>query len=246
MTCPSEFVLDEVLSHGGPPDVGAHVSGCPSCQQRVADRRADGERFAPFAPQIWRAVEKGAPRRRRRWLPALVAVPAGLAAAFSVVLLLSRSPVNEGSSHGSIYTGPKGGFTLGVPARRGSDVFMTDAVHPARAGDELRFVPSGTSPGRFIAIVSLDGRRQLTLFYPARADEDSPPVPPAGEALPGGIILDDAPGPERLFVVLSAQPLRGAEVQAAVRAQVERGVSAEAALARARANVVEVVVEKTP
>jgi hypothetical protein len=243
MTCPSEFVLDEVLSHGASPGVGAHVSGCPRCQQRVAGRRTDGERFVPFAPEIWRAVERTAPHRRRRWSPALFTVPAGLAAALGVLLFLARSPLREGHTG---YTAPKGGFTLGVAARRGSAVFVADAVHPAHAGDELRFVPSGTPPGRFIAIVSLDGRRQLTLFYPAHPDEDSPPVPPAGEALPGGIILDDAPGPERLFVVLSAQPLRGADVQAAVRAQVEQGASAEAALARARANVVEVVVEKAP
>jgi len=245
MTCPSEFVLDEVLTHGASPAVGTHVSECQRCQQRVAGRRADAERFAAFAPEIWHKAESAGTGRRRRWLPALVAVPAGLAAALAVVLW-ARGPAHEGASPADIYTGVKGGVALGVAARRGGELFMADAAHPARAGDELRFIPSGAAPGAFIAIVSLDGRRQLTLFYPAGPDADSPPVPPAGEALPGGITLDDAPGPERLFVVLSARPLRGAEVRDAVRAQVERGASAEAALAPARAKVVEVVVEKAP
>ena len=242
MTCPSEFVLDEVLTHGASPTIGAHVGACERCQERVAARRADGERFAPFAPDLGRGGGGGAPRRRPRWLRGLVVAPIGLAAALAVLLLVRHHAADDGPA---TYVGPKGGFALAVAARRGGALFMADAAHPARAGDELRFIPSA-APGRFIAIVSQDGRRELTLFYPARPDADSPPVPPAGEALPGGIVLDDAPGPERLFVVSSARPLRGAEVQAAVRAQVERGASAEAALARARAKVLEVVVEKAP
>ena len=245
MTCPSEFVLDEVLSHGASPAVGAHVSGCQDCQRRVAGRRADAESFTGFATEIWRKVEGAGTPRRRRWLPALVAVPAGLSVALGVLLLV-HVPARIDAPSAKVYTGPKGGFALEVAARRGRDLFMADAAHPAHPGDELRFIPSGAPPAQFIAIVSLDGRRELTLFYPARPDADSPPIPPTGEALPGGIILDDAPGPERLFVVLSARPLRGAEVEAAVRAQVERGASAEAALASARAKVVQVVVEKAP
>ena len=243
MNCPSELVLDEVLTHGASAAATAHVRDCTHCRQRVDGRGADAQRFAVFAPEIWRKVELAATPRRRRWWPALLAAPAGLAAALGL-LLLARHNVPEAAS--SAYVGPKGGFALAVAARRGSELLAVDASHPARAGDELRFIPSGPSLDPFIAIVSLDGRRELTLFYPSRPDADSPPMPPAGEALPGSIILDDAPGPERLFVLLSARPLRGAEIQAAVRAQVERGASAEAELARGRAKVLEVVVEKTP
>jgi hypothetical protein len=241
MTCPSEFALDEVLSHGASPVVTTHVNECQDCQQRVAGRRADAQQFAAFAPEIWRKLDIVRTPRWRRWLPALLVAPAALAAAFAL-LLLARAP---GRNHlQAPDVGPKGGFGLAVAAQRGSELFMADAAHPVRAGDELRFIPSGAAKGQFIAIVSVDGHRELTLFYPARPDGNSLPLPPAGQALPGGIILDDAPGPERLFVVVSARPLRGAEVQAAIRAQLEQGAAAAAALAHARASVVEIAVEK--
>jgi hypothetical protein len=46
-------------------------------------------------------------------------------------------------------------------------------------------------------------------------------LPPTGTPVPGGITIDDAPGPERLFVVLSPVALPATKVAAAARANAD-------------------------
>jgi hypothetical protein len=53
----------------------------------------------------------------------------------------------------------------------------------------------------------VDGSGQLARFYPMDGQGCSVPLPAAGEAIDGSIVIDDAPGPERLVILISHQPL---------------------------------------
>jgi hypothetical protein len=52
-------------------------------------------------------------------------------------------------------------------------------------------------------------------------------LPPAGEALPGSIRLDAAPGPERLFVAFSKRPLLASAVRDAALGHARDGARVE-------------------
>jgi hypothetical protein len=248
MNCPSGFAVDEVLTHGaGSPAVAAHVASCPRCKQRVAGRRADAEGLAPMAAEVWRAVSaraaKAAPRpwawrRPPAWAFASLSL-AGALAVLAAIAVVRRSPPPAAS-----YVAAKGAFTLTIAARRGAELLTIDAAHPARSGDELRFVPSGGAPGRYVAIASVDGRGDVWLLYPASPNDSSVPMPPAGQPLPGGIVLDDAPGPERLFIVISERPVPGAAVRAAARDDASARRAVDATLAAARARIFRMALEK--
>ncbi|MCA9672675.1 MAG: DUF4384 domain-containing protein, partial [Myxococcales bacterium] len=75
-----------------------------------------------------------------------------------------------------------------------------------RAGDALRFVVTVGRRG-YLAVFSVDGRRQVTSFYPQTSDDPALSKKPlrlarAGKhVLPGSVVLDDAPGREHVVVV---------------------------------------------
>jgi hypothetical protein len=95
-----------------------------------------------------------------------------------------------------------------------------DEVAP---GDRLRFRPLPLWPqARYIQVGSVDGTGGYSPFYPA-GDGVSVALPVRGEPLDGSIRLDDAPGPERLFVVLSATPLSTRDVRQVAEAHAVDG-----------------------
>ena len=75
---------------------------------------------------------------------------------------------------------------------------------------------------RYVTVGSVDGTGRFSPFYPANLDGHSVTLPALGQPLGPPIVLDAAPGPERIVVVRSARPLS----VAAVAAQVVVGVDA--------------------
>jgi hypothetical protein len=234
MTCPSGFSLDEMLTHGAAPAVSAHVDGCARCQSRVAERRADVARFEAMAAPMWRNIEARG-RRGRRWWPALLVA----AAALGGTLLLVR-----GDHDDRTYVGLKGAASVVVVARRGSEQLVIDDQHPAAPGDALRFFVSGPSAERFAIVGSIDGQGDVSLFYPPEPDGRSIALPPPGQPLPGSIVLDAAPGPERLFVVLTREPIAAALVLEAARAHSDGRLLEHPALSTAKPKILHVTLGK--
>jgi hypothetical protein len=211
MICLSEFALDDVVIHGADAAT-SHVTDCARCQRRVAAREAAREGFRSIGPALWPAVLEGRRARTRRfWQRPFFMAPLALAGAMALVLVTRVSPPSP-------YWGAKGALSLSIVARRGDEVFALDAGRRAQPGDALRFLPAAPSPFRFVTIVSVDGRDDVTFFYPSSGQDRSVPLPPAGQALPGSIVLDDAPGPERLLVALTDQPIVASELRAAALA----------------------------
>jgi hypothetical protein len=216
--CASDFALDALaLSGDAAPEVAAHVRECASCRERSEQRRLVEEEFERgVAPPFWRAVVHEHRRRRRRRLWALALAPA-LSAACALVILVARGDTGRPP----VEVVAKGTPSLEIHCRRGGRTFAMAARDAVEPGDELRFVPRPASTqAHYIQVASIDGTGSYTPFYPALPAAESLPLPPSGQPLAGSIRLDDAPGPERLFVVLSTTPLPVAAVREAAQAHV--------------------------
>jgi hypothetical protein len=227
--CPSHFALDDREIHEGDDvEVARHVAGCPRCQQRLAQRAAERARFDGHAPAIWTGIAAAAGERRsRRWrvvglrLPALVL---GLGAVALWVVVARRLDPRPDSS----YLAPKGRAPVEIVCRRGGAVFLLAPGDQVAPGDELRFRPLPVwREGRFIQVGSVDGTGRYTPFYPAAPGAPSLPLPGDSAALEGSIRLDAAPGPERVFVVVSAAPLSETAVAEAAEAQATAGATVD-------------------
>jgi hypothetical protein len=207
-THPSDVEIARILlgkaSEEEARSAAAHAAGCDRCRAeldaaRVARRRFDEQVFARTLPEIERRL--GPRRRWAFWLGALAVT--GAAVAILPFLLRPQPPVE----------GPgwqvKGPGALKVFGRRGDRVIAVEDGVRLRPGDQLRFaVQAGHS--RFVLIASVDGGGRTNLYYPSTAVGAG-----AGQdqILPDSIVLDDAPGPERIFAVFSDRPLENREVE---------------------------------
>jgi hypothetical protein len=218
--CLSELALDRLLlSREGAPEGQAaeHLGTCTTCQSRCEQRRQfEGEFEQTLAGPFWRAVVRAqGQRRRRRFL--WMGLPPILAVAGALVFVVGRADVRPPKDD----VLAKGPPSLEIHCRRDGRAFALTASDPVQAGDELRFVPRSLSgQARYVQVASIDGTGAYTPFYPAELEGRSSPLPLAGQPLAGSIRLDDAPGPERLFVVFSATPLPAVAVRTAARAHV--------------------------
>lgn len=195
------------LASGLVPDAPAraHVESCERCR---ADLEAAESAIAHFKSAVLpRTLGKLRPASSwRRWLPALV-VP--VLAAAALVLWLRKDP---GPTQPDI--GIKGDVTFQVFAKRGNEVMQLRDGTKLRAGDAIRFV-AGAQSARYLLIGSVDGSGKATLYYPYGGPR-SGEIGKVPAELPGSIVLDAAPGPERLFAIFSAQPIEGDAVMRAL------------------------------
>jgi hypothetical protein len=174
-----------------------HVEACDRCRADLETARAA---CAQFTRDVYpRTVDKL--RRRRPWWPALI-VP--VLAAAAVMLWLGREQKPDPDLR------IKGDITYQVFAKRDAQIIQVrDGTH-LRPGDQIRFV-AGSTTARYLMIGSIDGAGHATLYYPYGGPR-STAIDKLPAELPGSIVLDTAPGPERLFALFSAEPLEGADV----------------------------------
>src|SRR5205823_40336 len=104
----------------------------------------------------------------------------------------------------------KGGPSLKVVAQRDGQQLPVGDGTRLFPGDTLRFI---VEPGelRHVLVASVDAAGGTTIYYPYGGRASMRLAEGTSVELPGGIELDDAPGPERVFVLLSRQPF-GAEL----------------------------------
>jgi hypothetical protein len=216
--------------------IAAHVAGCDRCRADLEALGADQARFErEIFPRTRAAIEARATRWwRRPWaLPAL----GGLAAAAALLVFVRP--------HDDIRA--KGAAALAVFVARGDGVQpVENGASHLHAGDRIRFVlwPNGL---KYAVIASIDGAAHATIYYPFHGDRSATLAPGPRVEVPGSIELDDAPGPERVFAVLSARPLDTAPVLAALKKlSTAAAVRRTATLPIEAATVTSLLFERTP
>ena len=193
--CLSRLAVDQL--HNGElddrPEVQAHRATCARCLARIDEHRRERAGFA-------------LPRRRpRRWLPGVAAVTAA-AAALAVWLAVPRPDT----------TRSKGKPTIGFYLKRGDVIRRGGPGERVAPGDALDFTASTDAPG-YLAIISIDGAHQVSVYYPAGAGAAA--IGAGGDQLlPLSVRLDGVLGVERLFGVFCDHPAAVAALTAAVAA----------------------------
>lgn len=179
----------------------AHVAGCARCAGYLQELGAlQAQRAVPTLPPAPLRARAGA--RRGPWL--------GLAAAALValfVVLLSWVPGPEEPA-----VAVKGGPAVQLLVRRGEQTRVWDGAAAIRAGDVLglRVACAGFSR---VAVAVAEGGGW------ARVQQQACPDEAGAFALPFTLVVDGAPGRERLAVVFSAADLEAPALGAAVSAQ---------------------------
>jgi hypothetical protein len=200
--------------------VEAHTARCPICSEQRDAHRASVQRFgdqvlARTAPAVRSRL---APRSRRRWWAGALVLSAAAA-----LLWLRRGPDDDlGTSTALRFKGPG---SLQIFARRQGRVFPVAAGTVLAPGDAIRFFlhPSGLD---HVIVGSVDGAGKANIYYPYGGARSARLDPGRRLEVPGSIILDGAPGPERVFAVFSRAPLAADQVRAALAAVAAGGEAA--------------------
>jgi hypothetical protein len=186
----------------------AHSQACSICAARRAEH---GEHVRYFRTTVFpRTAERLRERRGLlftwRWILGL-AVPL---TACALLLALGRGPQSSSVDPPGPELGIKGA-TARVFARRShrntAEVTRVADGDRLSAGDALRFVllPTGR---RFVLIASIDGAGQVNVYHPFHGEASVEVDPKGTVSVPGSIVLDQAPGPERIFFIHSEKPLQ--------------------------------------
>ncbi len=196
---PSDYALDR-----GGAEIDAHLAACAACQERRAaaaqvDSHFEHDVLPRTLGRVRAKLHEASPRRQRWWLLGF-----GAAAVAAAVLIVARPrPQPDAAWDGLKGSVPAANASaLSVFVKRGDKVKVLEPGQPLRAGDAVRFVARLDRP-RFVELRARDAAgRERTLFPEGPTAVQLRP----GEPLPGGFVVDAAPGPERLTVLLSDRP----------------------------------------
>jgi hypothetical protein len=196
-THPSDYALDR-----GGAEIDAHVAACAACQERRAvAARVDAQFQRDVLPRtlgrVRAKLHDASPRRQRWWL---IGLSATAVAAALLIIARPRPDAAWDGMKGSVASA--NATALSVFVKRGDKVRVLEPGQALRAGDAVRFVARLDRP-RFVELRARDAAgRERTLFPEGPTAVQLRP----GEPLPGGFVVDAAPGPERLTVILSDRP----------------------------------------
>jgi hypothetical protein len=225
VTHPSSLVIDALAAGklAGDDAAGArtHIDGCARCRADLAAAQAACVQFTEHVlPRTIGAIA----RPRRRWWAFAPAVLVPALAVIALVMWQRRgdTPTVVDAGGGAIRM--KGGMVFQMFANRGGEVIAVHDGARLAPGDAIRFVVGSGGPA-FLLVASIDGAGSATVYYPYGGDRSGAATPEPSE-LPGSIVLDAAPGPERVFALVSTEPLDAAMVKQALLAIGARGPTA--------------------
>lgn len=215
--CPSHLMLSRLKADDLKPAevqaVSSHIAGCEVCAALSLSMDENIKSFESKMAQSMAALSSRmddivvADRRRTgRRLFAVGTVFAAAAAAL-LVFMLGFQKQNEPEDEGGVRF--KGGLSLEITAARGTDQFPVKDGTRLREGDRVRFSVTVDRPG-YLTVFSVEADGTISPFYPdTPVDEaaESLALDKAGRhTLQGSILLDNAVGEERFWVVFSVRP----------------------------------------
>ena len=191
--CPSSFALD-AFRLGLDRTPAAHVTGCARCTAWLAAQ----EQVEAKVAHLW------VPARRRPaagfWRYLRLGLPVALGAAAALLVLARPRPPTETAKGASA--------PVQIARSRAGVLSWVSPADDLAARDAIRiFVNRQDRADRYVLVGSVDGSQQLARFYPMDGQGCSVPLPAAGQPIDGSIVIDEAPGPERLVILVSHEPL---------------------------------------
>jgi len=189
----------------------AHLDACLTCRTRAEELASHRRHFTAYVlPRADRLPTRVSPwgPRWRWWAPALA-----LSSAVVLLLVLVAVPRPPEEPQYAL----KGGAALQLFAHRGERTWKVEEGEALAPGDQVRFVVEGLGLP-YVLVVSVDGAGQVSTYFPFGGNE-SGLLPSRGMPLeiPGSVVLDNAPGPERVFALFSRKPLSFESVAPALR-----------------------------
>jgi hypothetical protein len=208
-THPSVFAIGRFAQEASPPHERAtleqHLPGCETCRETLAEANRARDRFSQSVlPRTLPHLQLRASRRLPVW-----SFPLVLAAAAAAAFVLVRRDTEPGFTF-------KGAPTLRVFVHRGDRVLEVAQRDALRTGDQLRFEidPEGFP---FLLVGAIDDSGTATIYVPFEGKESERVTALATYPSSGSLVLDDAPGPERVFALLSQSPLEAEPLLSALR-----------------------------
>lgn len=227
----------------------AHIRSCEECRTRTRRIEREEDEFRrstdvakESAEILLRLERRGAPPLAALWdrLIASVRSEALRPALVGAIVLLLVVPIAVSNRDARIREKGSSSVTL--------EMFVNDSGRPRRAADgevlregdqiQFRYRASGR---RYLFVVSVTSKGELSPLYPDRPAESVPVTPDGTHVLEGSIILDESRGPERIFAFFSDAPLPFDEVRNALEHRLgsERDITALHRIDLAREDVEE-------
>jgi hypothetical protein len=206
-----------------------HLDSCAACRQQAQAQGALVDHFLQAVlPQTLPAIrERLAPSsggRGRRWLFVLAPLACGLV----LLVVWGRGPSPMSALAPRNPPGDdlaiKGGGLLGY-VRQGTSVRRLQDGAVLEQGDALRFAID-VGANKHMLIAGVDGGGKASAYYPYGRWEGAPLDGRGRFEVPGSIVLDDSPGPERIFAFLSHAPLDGAAIRSRLESLARLGPQA--------------------
>jgi len=208
----------------------AHAAACADCrargkaldeEQRRFEQEISFDRFAAGVERAARRTEaprRAPPLRTLRFMLPTLSLAAGVALFVGLTGKHPLTPVG--------HNGLKGGAAITVRVSAGDtgpQRFAAESAPEALAPGERVRIGYQPGPRRFLLSLSIDERGQVTPLYPEAASSVavSKAVGEGLRYLPDSIEFTDA-GAERLFVILSDQPIEVDTARRAARASFDR------------------------
>ncbi|HUS63414.1 MAG TPA: hypothetical protein VMZ28_02685 [Kofleriaceae bacterium] len=209
--CVSDLRFDRMLAGemdaAGAAEVRQHASGCVVCAARLREIEVDA---APLPSLPVRARAPRAP-----WFRRAFALPAfGLAAAAAVILLLVMRGDGDGDDGG---TRLKGRAHLSLFVSHGGEVRPAGPGDVVAPGDQLQLTYSAAQ-ATYLAVLSVDGARQASVYFPDDATRAWRAEPGADVPLPRSTVLDEVLGRETLYLLTCDQAVELAPLLATLSA----------------------------
>ncbi len=226
----SDLMLERYVAGAATADEKAHIEASPEAMERVAVlRRENDELLAAHPAHAVAALVSARAATRARPKPFLWLAP--VLAAACAVLFVVMPRADDGGEH-IILKGTKPHIALYRQIGNANEKLATGAT--ARAGDTVQ-VSYIAGEATYGAIVSVDGRGNVTVHAPASGDGK---LSQRNEVLlPRAYTLDDAPRFERFVFAAATRPVDLAKLQKLLRDDPE--IDAEK-LRRALGGVVDV------
>jgi hypothetical protein len=195
----STFALDVYWAAGrsGDDTLAAHVTDCARCREYLASLDALEAKSPPLP-----ALPSPSPAARPRWIVPMAGV---LALAAGVALYVKTRAIAPAPDD---YVGVKGTPAVQLLVHRARETRIWDGRSPVHPGDALALRVACEGMKRVAVAAPASGAGWARLSSAACEDGDAP--------LPFTLQVDDAPGDEKLAVVLSRDDLDEGALQRAI------------------------------